>query len=217
MKKYIFLILTALSSVSNAQINDYSTGNTNPVANYKYVTPTEQVMLNIANDQPVNYFTDKIQSPKITNKVNVNGGKGKYKYLIENAEHVKGCWDNAGKAYNLDPWLLMAVAKVESSFKHNAINTNKNKSTDLGMMQINTIWLPTLKKFGITQRELLNPCTSIFVGAWIMAQNIRNFGYNLDGIGAYNSPRNPTIRRNYAKKVYRAYNEITHDLYYSKR
>jgi soluble lytic murein transglycosylase-like protein len=216
MKKFILILLLVFTSVSYAQINDYSTGNSNPITKYKYTTPNEQaIQANINNEQPVSYFTNQIQNPK-TLSFN-NNGTGKYKYLIQTADYTKGCWDNAGRVYNLDPWLLMAIAKVESSFKHNAINTNKNHSTDIGMMQINTIWLPTLRKFGIEKRDLLNPCTSIFVGAWIMAQNIKNFGYNLDGIGAYNSPGNVKIRRNYAQKVYKAYNELTYDLYYTKR
>jgi soluble lytic murein transglycosylase-like protein len=214
MKKSIFIILATCVSIANAQINDYSTGNSNPVAKYRYVTPAEQARINSAHDeQPVSYFTEKIQNPKTL----TNNATGKYKYLIQNADYMRGCWDNAAKVYGLDPWLLMAIAKVESSFNNVAINVNKNQSTDIGMMQINTIWLPTLRRFGITKHDLLNPCTSIFVGAWIMAQNIRNFGYNPDGIGAYNSPGNPVIRRKYAKKVYQAYHELTHDLYYSKR
>ena len=44
-----------------------------------------------------------------------------------------------------------------------------------------------------------------------MAQNIKHFGFNHDGIGAYNSPGNITIRRNYAKKVYQAYNQLIND------
>lgn len=215
MKKSIFILLSIHASLSYAQINDYSTGNSNPVAKYRYATPSEQIAVS-NNEQPVTYFTNQIQNPTTLSSQN-NSAKGKYKYLIQSADYTRGCWDNAGRVYNVDPWLLMAVAKVESSFKHNAINTNKNQSTDIGMMQINTIWLPTLKKFGITKQHLLHPCTSIFVGAWIMAQNIKNFGYNLDGIGAYNSPRNVKIRRNYAQKVYKAYNELTHDLYYTKR
>lgn len=216
MKKAVSLILACCVSTSYAQINDYSTGNSNPVAKYRYLTPNEQAKINAMNDeQAVTYFTEQIQNPK-TLSAN-KSGTGKYKYLIQNADYMRGCWDNAAKVYGVDPWLLMAIAKVESSFNHNAINVNKNQSTDIGMMQINTIWLPTLRKFGISKQDLLNPCTSIFVGAWIMAQNIRNFGYNQDGIGAYNSPGNITIRRNYARRVYQAYHELTHDLYYNRR
>lgn len=163
------------------------------------------------------YFTTSI-----TNPISLSQSSGsiqldkKYKNLSSNTATLSKCWDGAAKAYGLDPWLLMAVAKVESSFNNQAINKNKNNSIDIGMMQINTIWIPTLNKFGINTSDLLNPCTSIFVGAWIMAQNIKRFGYNADGIGAYNSPSNIPIRRSYASKVYKAYAEIVKDLYVKK-
>ncbi len=220
MNKISIIFLSFYTGLAFGQANDYSVGNTNPFARYVYVTPQQQIIKQQREyEQPVQYFSNEIREPLKVAKFNnpTTKSTGKYKHLIANADKMEGCWDNAAKAYGLDPWLLMAIAKVESSFNHKAINTNKNKSTDMGMMQINTIWLPTLNKFGITKQDLFNPCTSIFVGAWIMAQNIRNFGYNLDGIGAYNSPRNVTIRRNYASKVYRAYHEITYDLYYSQK
>lgn len=118
------------------------------------------------------------------------------------------CWDNAGSIYGVDPWLLMAYAKVESSFRENAINKNTNKSTDIGMMQINSIHLPKLAKHGISKSQLYDACTSIHIGAWIAADNIKRFGYNIDGIGAYNSPGNPKIRRAYGAKVIEAYNVL---------
>lgn len=221
MKKSVCLFICITSLSVHAQVNDYSNGNSNPFARYSYVTPQQQAINAQKNEeQPVQYFTKEIQNPLFVARKSNNsksGGEGKYKHLIANAPNMMGCWDNAARVYGLDPWLLMAIAKVESSFNNAAINVNKNQSTDYGMMQINSIWLPTLKKFGITKQDLFNPCTSVFVGAWILAQNIRNFGYNQDGIGAYNSPGNVTIRRNYASKVYKAYHEITHDLYYAKK
>ena len=106
----------------------------------------------------------------------------------------------------------LSTVKFRGKFQEaNAINKNKNNSYDIGMMQINSFWLPTLAKYGITANDLLNPCTSVFVGSWIMAQNIKRFGFNQDGIGAYNSPGNITIRRRYAQAVYTAYNKIVQD------
>lgn len=222
-----------LSFQSYAQNADYSKGNTNPFFNYKYQTPQEQAQSYISD-----YFSDEFDDPVKVRTVQKKSieeeqikhnssfakqydqykGKysnSKYKYLIQNQEKLLGCWEGAAKTYKLDPWLLMAIAKTESSFNSKAVNVNKNKSADTGMMQINDIWLPTLKKYGINKQNLFDPCTSVFVGAWILAQNIKHFGYNQDGIGAYNSPRNVQIRRKYAAKVYRAYHEITQDLYYN--
>lgn len=201
---------------------------------FRYFSPNEQAQMEmnefnktlnkIANEnisQPSKENNSKnYQKPLVMDVSNITSplvSNSKYKNLVNVSSQARGCWDGAAKAYGLDPWLLMAIAKVESSFNNVAINKNKNNSTDLGMMQINTIWLPTLQKFGIKPEDLMNPCTSIFVGAWIMAQNIKNFGYNLDGIGAYNSPGNVKIRRDYARKVYKAYNELTNDLYFSNQ
>lgn len=198
-----------LSSTSYAQSEDYRLGNSNPFAVYNYTPALETNQTTQSNLQTnnTNYFSKTIKNPMYF----VNSSKSEYKHLFNNSVEMEGCWDKAGKTYGVDPWLLMAVAKVESSFNAKAINKNKNNSYDIGMMQINSFWLPTLSKFGISSRDLLNPCTSVFVGSWIMAQNIKRFGYNQDGIGAYNSPGNVVIRRNYAKAVYSAYNKITND------
>lgn len=194
----------------NVQAEDYSQGH-NPFAK-RYIYKSEAQILAeeqsqlLAQQGVVNYFNSNIQNPII-----LRNSSKKYASLQANAQALNGCWDKAGAAYGVDPWLLFSIAKVESSFNGRAINANRNGTYDLGLMQINSFWLPTLRKFGIDTRQLFEPCTSVFVGAWIVSQNIRRFGYNQDGIGAYNSPGNIGIRRNYARKVYQAYYELTHD------
>lgn len=206
MKFIILGICLFLLNTTYAQSEDYRLGNSNPFTVYHYNPVIESTQSNLQSTN-TNYFSKSIQNPMYF----VNSSKGEYKHLFHNSSEMEGCWDKAGKTYGVDPWLLMAVAKVESSFNPKAINKNKNNSYDIGMMQINSFWLPTLSKYGISSKDLLNPCTSVFVGSWIMAQNIKRFGYNQDGIGAYNSPGNIVIRRKYAKAVYIAYNKITND------
>lgn len=209
LSSHIQFILAGLLcfNFSQAQAVDYSLGNSNPFVNYKYQTESSNKVGVISNTQEekVNYILKTLPNNKIKQSTN------KYQNLLESSQELNGCWDRAAKTYGVDPWLLMAIAQVESGFKRYAINKNSNASVDLGMMQINSFWLPTLKKFGIDTRHLFEPCTSVFVGAWIVKQNINRFGYNQDGIGAYNSPNNITIRRNYAKKVYNAYNQLLLD------
>lgn len=118
------------------------------------------------------------------------------------------CWYRSSVKYNLDPWLLYSIAYVESGHNIFAINKNKNGSYDMGMMQINSIWIPELKKVGIEPKHLFDPCTSIDVGAWILAQNIKKYGYSKSAIGAYNS-RTPSIGLKYADKVLKAYARFT--------
>lgn len=203
MKKIFSILLIAPTlSFANEDVNlgnDYSTGNSNPLVVTIYKPNDNKTLLPNINRQNTSFYR-----------------KRGYSNLITYSEQIKGCWDGAGKKYNIDPWLLMAYAKTESSFNPKAINKNKNKSEDIGFMQINSIWYPVLAKHNITKEDLFHPCTSIYVGAWIASDNIKKFGFNIDGIGAYNSPSNVKIRREYGKKVINNYNKIVKDLYYAK-
>ena len=117
-------------------------------------------------------------------------------------QSAHACWEEAGLRYGVNPALLVAIARTESSMNPNAINRNRNGSYDLGLMQINSSWFPKLRQYGITEQQLRQPCFSIHVGAWIMAQNMQRFGNSWDAVGAYNTSH-PVCRIAYAKKVYR--------------
>lgn len=111
-------------------------------------------------------------------------------------------WESVGEKYGIDPRLLYAIAKTESNLNPAAMNrANRNGSVDIGMMQINSSWLPTLARYGITERHLLDPCTSLEVGAWILAHNMRRLGPSWDAVGAYNAA-SADKRAAYARKVY---------------
>ena len=62
----------------------------------------------------------------------------------------------------------MNVMFAESSGDPGAINENKNGSKDYGLMQINDIHAPAIKKtFGYDMKELLDPKKNLEVAAWI--------------------------------------------------
>ena len=67
-------------------------------------------------------------------------------------------------------------------------------------MQINSRWLPALRQYGIDAHSLFDPCTNTYVGAWILAQNVRRLGYDWSAIGAYNAS-SERKRMAYARKV----------------
>ena len=112
------------------------------------------------------------------------------------------CWEQAGERYGVSPELLYAIARTESGLDPQAVGRNRNGSRDIGLMQINSAWLPRLSVHGIAERDLFDPCTSIHVGAWILAGNVRRLGYTWEAVGAYNAA-SPTLRRAYAERVYR--------------
>jgi len=113
------------------------------------------------------------------------------------------CWDEVGERYDINPALLYAIAKAESGLNPRAVNrANLNGSYDVGLMQINSAWLPQLRRFGIDEGQLYEPCVNLEVGAWILAQNMRRFGRTWEAVGAYNAA-SPDKRLRYARAVYR--------------
>ena len=119
------------------------------------------------------------------------------------APDAQACWEQAAQKYGVDANLLHAIAKTESSLNPAAVNRNNANGTyDVGLMQINSSWLPTLKRFGIAEKDLYEPCVSIEVAAWILAHNIRKHGNTWAAVGAYNTP-DPARGLLYAHRVYR--------------
>jgi soluble lytic murein transglycosylase-like protein len=100
------------------------------------------------------------------------------------------CFVSAGARYNIHPWLLYAIADVESSVNPAAVNgahAERTRSVDIGLMQINSRWLPRLGEYGIDAKRLLDPCVNVHVGAWILADLFARHGATWEAVGAYNA------------------------------
>ena len=96
------------------------------------------------------------------------------------------CWEEAARTYNIPVSVLKAVAQTESHSRPGATHRNADGTHDVGLMQINSAWLPTLAQYGIQENDLRDACTNLKVGAWILARNAMRLGWNWDAIGAYN-------------------------------
>lgn len=124
---------------------------------------------------------------------------------------IANCWKQAGERYGIEPELLKAIAIVESGLSAAAVNKNNNGTTDVGLMQINSQHFNQLKKYRITPRLLINnPCQNIMTGAWVLAGQMRVFGYSWDAVGAYNAGnardrKTKIARMRYSQKVARVY------------
>ncbi|HFL6519451.1 TPA: lytic transglycosylase domain-containing protein [Salmonella enterica] len=81
---------------------------------------------------------------------------------------IQACVQAAAHRYSLPEKLILAVIKTEGG-ENGLVRHNKNGSVDLGIMQINSIHLKSLKRFGIGYDDILfRPCTNIEVGTWIL-------------------------------------------------
>ena len=117
------------------------------------------------------------------------------------------CIATAAHQYALDPLLLLAVKYVETADRTDTpIRYNKNGSWDIGLMQINTVWKDTLSRHGISSADLEIPCKNIAVGAWILADKIKQKGI-WEGVGSYHS-NTPRLSQRYRDKVKAVWDEL---------
>ncbi|EKC7222244.1 lytic transglycosylase domain-containing protein [Salmonella enterica] len=128
------------------------------------------------------------------------------------------CFDAAGAKYGISPRLLEAVARGESHLDPHAINFNRDKkgqvkSTDYGLMQINSAHIPELMAMGviISADDLYRPCLNVQIGAWVLAKHFQVCGITWNCLGSYNAgfraDRNET-REHYANRIWRIYNQL---------
>ncbi len=73
------------------------------------------------------------------------------------------CLDDAAAYHQLSPVLLRAIARHESGMRADQVNRNTNGTEDIGLMQINSVHLPRLARYGITRAKLFEPCVSAYV------------------------------------------------------
>lgn len=118
---------------------------------------------------------------------------------------LAACMMLAAQTHSVPPALLVGIYKAEGGKIGQEVR-NKNGSYDLGPMQINTIWLPTLsKEWGVsneTARKWVrdDPCTNTKVAAWILRSHI-NETQNLSVALEYYHSRTPKFGKKYKKRV----------------
>ncbi len=108
---------------------------------------------------------------------------GRSLYPLKYEELIK----EYSEMYDLDPFLVLSVIKVESSFRHNAVS-HKNAR---GLMQITEgtgAWgAERLGMEGFSPEKLYEPEANIHIGCWYLATLYREFGETNLVLAAYNA------------------------------
>jgi hypothetical protein len=116
------------------------------------------------------------------------------------------CMAAAAAFYHLPPRVLPSIQAVEGGTP-GLIHPNANGSADLGLMQVNTIWVGPLARYAhmsqraVTQRLIDDPCFNIAASAAIMRLYLTQAHNDLMvAIGYYHS-HTPDLGSIYRQKV----------------
>ncbi|ABX13759.1 MULTISPECIES: lytic transglycosylase domain-containing protein [Burkholderia] len=110
------------------------------------------------------------------------------------------CFDEAARYQKVNPLILRAIAWQESRNRPSALNKNTNGSVDYGLMQINSVHLSTLSRYGIDRDTLMEPCKNVYIAAWHLRQKMNRYGNTWQAVGAYHS-ETPALRDKYARQI----------------
>jgi hypothetical protein len=89
--------------------------------------------------------------------------------------------------FELPSNLILSILKTEGG-RVGMESRNTNGTYDLGPMQINTTWLPVLKRYGIDRAKLRDDgCLNVWVGGWILRSGLNSANNWWRGVGRYHS------------------------------
>jgi soluble lytic murein transglycosylase-like protein len=97
------------------------------------------------------------------------------------------CLQSAAEFHGVNQHLLLAVLNVESGLNPRAVGKNTNGTVDIGIGQINSMHLPELQRYGITEKHLMNGCKGAYISAWFLKRGLERYGYTWFGAAAYHS------------------------------
>jgi soluble lytic murein transglycosylase-like protein len=125
---------------------------------------------------------------------------------------IGACIEDAARAYGVPPIVLLILLHVEGG-QPGAVSPDTNGTVDIGPMQINQIWLPTLARhwnatIPATYAAIKdNFCANVAGGAWILHRAIDDaHGHLWLGVSYYHS-HSLTYEADYLRAVMR---EVRH-------
>jgi len=113
---------------------------------------------------------------------------------------ARDCFDEAAAYHGVSAAVLRAIDKLESNLRADAVSRNRNGSQDIGMMQINSIHLKELDRWGVGVAQLGDACVNIYVAAWHYRRQIDRWGNTWLAVGTYHSAT-PVHRDAYVRRV----------------
>ena len=115
------------------------------------------------------------------------------------------CINKAAITYIVPAAVIVSVLQIEDGSPGLA-KSNTNGTVDYGPMQINSIWLKTVAKYGYSAEQIqYDPCVNVMVGTWILSNKIAAIAADASGdywrgVAGYHS-LTPGLNAKYQSKV----------------
>jgi soluble lytic murein transglycosylase-like protein len=91
-------------------------------------------------------------------------------------EAYRDCVSTAAESFELSPLMIELIIETEGGWP-GARMRNKDNSYDLGVMQINTRWLPFFAERGLSESDLQNnACLNIYAGTYLLKKHLKQTG-----------------------------------------
>ena len=119
------------------------------------------------------------------------------------------CMALVAQIYSLPPRVLPSIQRVEGG-SVGVVHHNTDGSDDLGVMQINTLWLPGLARYThldpaeVRDRLLNRACFNIAAAGLIMRTYLDEAGGDLMAAVGYYHSHTPALSQFYRSKVLRS-------------
>ncbi|MBS0351125.1 MAG: lytic transglycosylase domain-containing protein [Proteobacteria bacterium] len=118
------------------------------------------------------------------------------------------CINQAAVTYYVPAKVIISVIATEGG-NVGVARQNKNGTYDYGPMQVNSSWLPMIKKYGYTPELLQNdPCVNVMAGTWILSTKIAQATDYWSGVANYHSVT-PLLNTQYKLKVLSYYQMLS--------
>lgn len=141
------------------------------------------------------------EAPPVTPAIrSTAGGARPLQGRAADAARADQCLIGASRRYQIPVPVLQAVLATEGGWE-GLRKRNSNGTYDLGVGQINTIHLPELAKYGVTEHALVHDrCTNLLVASYRLRTEINRAGEFWRGVGNYHS-RTPHYHAIYMDRI----------------
>lgn len=166
-----------------------------------------------------NAYAGSVASESTANSVSespIDEGKNWFDRIFETEldqyANVKECIRYTAHKFNLQKELLVAVLMTENGIAA-PVRRNNDGTYDLGFYQINQVRLPELKRFQVTEEQLINNhCLNTYMAGYLLWSEIDSAGDFWSGVGNYHYGswgEYPQHHYRYIKRVYENWTRLT--------